>query len=379
MKRGPLRHAALGSTLVTVLTAAGLASCGEAIFVPGDLPGIMRVVAGIPESSGATVDPRATATQLNQPAGLALDADGTLYIADRENGRVLSVTSAGALAVVFTGVGCPAEPCLSEPSGLALDGVGGLLVTDVEPSQPPMANGPRIWRIELASGQTTVIAGTGVSGVATPGAPAAQAELGEPDGIAVAPDGRVFFAERRNNRVLAIATDGTIRVIAGTGTLGFSGDGGPATAAELNFPAGLALSDGVLYIADAGNDRVRAVDLGAGTITTVAGSGVRSFGGDNGSALGAAFNLPEDVSVSADGGTLYIADTSNHRVREVNLVTGFITTFAGTGETEFNGDLRDAGDSALEFPRGVASSPDFDLLFIADTDNHIARRTPTRF
>jgi sugar lactone lactonase YvrE len=364
---------------IATLVALGAAGCGDAVFVPGDLPGIMRRVAGIPGMPGSALNSRATETELREPAGLALAADGTLYIADRMNGRIISVSSAGGAAVVFSGIGCPADPCLRQPSGLALDGTGGLLVTDAQPSRPPDDNGPRVWRIDLGTGQGQVIAGTGVSGVAAPGTPAAQADLGGPDGIVATPDGRVFFAERRNNRVLVIRVDGTLRVLAGTGTLGFAGDGGPAADAELNFPAGLALGAGVLYIADAGNDRIRAVDLASGLITTVAGSGVRSFGGDNGPALAAALNLPEDVSLSADGRMLYIADTGNHRIREVNLPTGMISTLAGTGETEFNGELRDAGATALRLPRGVASSPAFDLVFIADTGHHIVWRTPTRF
>ncbi len=371
------RSAALA---VAGLTAALLCACGETIFVPGDLPGIMRLVAGVPDTPGSSLGPLATGTELRAPRGLALADDGTLYVGDMGNRRILAVRSSGEADVVLDHSGCTGAECVRRPSGLALDDDSGLLVTDVVPNASAVAaHGSRIWRIDLATKRAEVIAGTGFEGMAAAGTPAREADLGGADGIAVAADGRIFFSERRNDRVMVIRGDGRIGVLAGTGETGFGGDGGPAEEARLHFPAGIALADGILYIADTGNDRIRAVDLGTGIVRTVVGSGVRSFGGDGGPAIRAHLNMPEGVAVSGDARTLFIADTRNHRVREVDLASGIITTFSGSGETAFNGTGRDAGDTSLEQPGGLTVPPQFDLLFIADTEHHIVWRTPTRF
>jgi DNA-binding beta-propeller fold protein YncE len=173
-----------------------------------------------------------------------------------------------------------------------------------------------------------------------------------------------------------ILPDGTLSTVAGTGQAGFSGDGGPAVDAEIDFPAGLDIASGRLFIADAGNHRIRAVDLQTGRIETIAGTGAVGFAGDGGNPLAASLSDPRDVAASADGRTLYIADRGNHRIRLVSVGASLINTFAGSGDTEFAGDLIDAGAVGLSSPLGVATSP-FGLVLISDTDHHIVWRTPT--
>ncbi|MBI4546028.1 MAG: hypothetical protein HY703_12580, partial [Gemmatimonadetes bacterium] len=142
--------------------------------------------------------------------------------------------------------------------------------------------------------------------------------------------------------------------------------------------AGLALGGGLLYIVDSANQRVRAVELASGVIKSVAGTGIRGFAGDGGPATEALLQDPQGVAVSPDGRTLFIADAGNHRVRTVNLATGLIATFAGTGDEAFTGDRGPAGETALSGPTSVAASP-FSLLFIADTGHHIVWRSAVRF
>ncbi|MBU2008401.1 MAG: hypothetical protein KJ624_00905 [Chloroflexi bacterium] len=148
------------------------------------------------------------------------------------------------------------------------------------------------------------------------------------------------------------------------------GDGGPATAAQLSGPVGLALDSGSLYIADGGNNRVRRVDLATGTITTFAGTGEGGYGGDGGPATAAQLSSPRGLAV--DSGNLYVADSGNNRIRRVDLATGTITTFAGTGEGGHGGDGGPATAAQLSSPRGLAL--DSGNLYVADSGNNRIRR-----
>lgn len=365
VRRLPVGAAAILGGLLPAL----LGGCGEPVAVLGDTPGLMRIVLGIPEQAGREVSDRGTATELFLPGGLDMDSDGVLYVADNENRRIVAVNSADDAWLVVDDFGC-ATACFTDVTDLAVDGSGGLVVAD--------ELGNRLWRVDVDSGRRTPLAGDGTDASSPDGAPAASSSIRRPRGVAVGPDGRVYFAEARGHRVRTILPDGTLATVAGTGDAGFAGDGGPATEAEISFPGGLDVAAGVLFIADAGNDRIRAVDLSTGIIATVAGNGVRGFGGDGGDPLGASFNLPRDVAATEDGRTLYVADEENHRIRVVTPSSSLISTFAGDGETDFDGNLIDAGAASLDSPAGVAASP-FGLVLISDTGHHIAWRTPVGF
>ena len=358
---GRARSAALA------LAAVLVAGCGDPLVVIGDSPGIVRIVAGIADSAGTRVGPIGTESLLFGPQGVAVGDDGVLYIADANNARILAVASSGAIEAL---VDRQAAPGFREPDGLALDGQGGLVVAD--------RRGHRIWRLDLSSGELVAIAGTGIRGSTPDTAIATLADINEPAGVAVATDGGVYFSDVGTHRVRVIQPDGALLTFAGSGLVGLSGDGGPATAARLRRPAGLTLSPETLYIADSGNHRIRAVDLGDRTISTLAGTGNPAFAGDDGPAEDAKLNTPIAVAVSADGSTLFIADSKNHRIRLVNLRTLTIATFAGTGDQAFNGDLLEAGTTALDEPLGVTVSP-LGFLYISDTEHHIVRRTAVQF
>lgn len=333
----------------------------------GDLPGLMRIVAGQPGSSGSTLDSLATLSRLHRPLGVAAFGDGTLYIADERNARILAVRPSGAIERVLD---AGAGPCVQRPAGLALDADGNLVLADPKASL--------VCRWSRSDGTVAPLAGNGSAGTSPDGTPALDASLAEPFGVAVGADGRIYFSERGAHRVRTIDAAGALRTVAGDGSPSFGGDGGPATAAGLDRPAGLGAHAEALYIADASNDRIRSVDLASGVIHTVAGSGVRGFGGDGGPAADAPLNQPLFVTAAPDGRTLYLSDTENHRVRAVDLSSGSISTLAGTGETAFNGDLQDAGLTALWRPGGLAASA-FGVLFIGDTEHHIVWRTGVRF
>lgn len=357
--------------VLCALAAGLLSGCGEPVAVVGDIPGLMRIVAGVPDQPGSEIGTAATRTQLRFPGGVSMDLEGVLYLSDRDNRRILAVTSAGDVRVAAGNSGCTAD-CLREPVDVAVDGRGGLIVAD--------ERGHRVWRYDSGSGARSLLAGTGEAGTAPDGDPAASSPINSPRGVAVDGDGTVYFAEARSHRVRTIQPDGKLMTLAGTGEPGFSGDGGPGTQAMVDFPGGIDISagSGVLYIADAGNDRIRAVDLESGIITTVAGSGARGFSGDGGDPLSATMQQPRDVAVTPDGASLYIADLGNDRIRIVSLPSRLINTFAGSGDTEFAGNLIDAGAAGLSAPSGVATSP-FGLVLIADTDHHIVWRTATGF
>ena len=228
----------------------------------------------------------------------------------------------------------------------------------------PAAQAPATWVIET-------IGGTGVAGRSGDGGPALAAEINHPRGIALLPDGSIVFAEPYGHTVRRIAPDGTIATIAGTGAAGFSGDGGPATQAQLDFVHGVSLTpDGAILVADTWNDRIRRLEPD-GTIRTVAGSGASGYGGDGGTAVEAAIDDPRGVAALPDGGFL-IPDTNNERVRRV-WPDGTITTVAGTGEAGFSGDGGPATAARIDQPFAATPLPDGGFL-IGDSGNARIRR-----
>ncbi len=234
--------------------------------------------------------------ELNSPADVAIDGADNLYIADTGNNRILIVDTAGA--VVDTVTGTEASGPLSMPSGVAPAADGNLYIADT--------GNNRILIVDTAGAIVDTVTGTEASG-----------PLSMPSGVAPAADGNLYIADTGNHRILIVDAAGAIDTVAGTGTQGFDGDGGPAVEAQLNAPSGVAVdAEGAyLYIADTGNQRIRKVDA-EGAIDTVAGTGTPGYDEDGGPAVAAQLNAPVGVAVDAEG-NVYIADAGNHRIRKV--------------------------------------------------------------
>jgi sugar lactone lactonase YvrE len=227
----------------------------------------------------------------------------------------------------------------------------------------------RVRRI-APDGTIHAFAGTGVSGFAGDDGPAVSAQLRSPQGVAVDSSGNVYIADTGSERIRKVDASGTITTYAGNGLSGSAGDGGAATAARLNTPRGLAVgADGALYVADSTNNKVRVVDAG-GTITTFAGTGAVGYMGDEGPATLAKLSHPVGVAVDA-AGRVYIADRGNDVIRRVD--SGIIDTFAGNGMAGYSGDTGPGASARLASPSDVAVTP-ADVVFIADANNHVIRR-----
>ncbi|MGZ3866599.1 MAG: NHL repeat-containing protein [Bacteroidia bacterium] len=226
--------------------------------------------------------------------------------------------------------------------------------------------------VSLASAQAiSTIAGNGVSGYGGDNGPVAAAEFNHPIGIAFDNQGNAYIADANNNRVRKINAEGIISTFAGDSKAGYSGDGGPATQARLNYPSGVACDDaGNVYVADMENSVIRKIDKN-GIITTVAGNGTAGFSGDKKAATAAELNDPSSVTVDNEG-NLYIADYGNNRIRKVNK-KGIIYTIAGTGKPGFAGDKGQAISAELNSPASVVYDKNGNL-FIADVNNNCVRK-----
>jgi sugar lactone lactonase YvrE len=312
---------------------------------------------------------QAISQAIDNPESAIPDAGG-FYIASSTQNRIYRVAADGTLSVTagtgtsgFSGDGGPAASAqLNVPVGVAVDAAGNLFIADT------LNN--RIRKVTPA-GIISTVAGTGTSGFSGDGGPATSAQLAFPGGVAVDAAGNLFIADTENDCIRKVAPAGIISTVAGTGTAGFSGDGGPAAFAKLNVPVGVSVdAAGNLFIADTFNNRIRKV-IPAGTISTAAGTGTSGFSGDDGPAASAQLAFPGSVVVDA-AGNLFIADTFNNRIRKVTPA-GIISTMAGTRPYGFSGDGGLAVSAQLNHPRGVAVDV-VGNLFIADSDNNRIRK-----
>jgi uncharacterized protein (TIGR03437 family) len=316
----------------------------------------------------------ATAAQLVNPSYMAFDAQGNVYFSATGLAMVLKVSAAtGVISVVAgtglsTGGGGDGGPAvgaaLGAPRGLAFDSTGNLYIADT--------SGCDVRKVDT-NGIITTVAGAGGAGFAGDGGFATKALLSSPTGIAVDKSGNLYIADRLNQRIrMVTASTGIITTIAGSNTTGLSGDGGPATQATFTYPTSIAVdSSGNIFVADANNVAIRKIST-SGIITTVAGNGQGGFAGDGGAANKAQLGLPTGVTVDASG-NLYIADSSNQRIRMVTASTGIITTIAGTGTAGFSGD--GAAAAAALFSNPVAVAVDASgAVYVADGDNNRIRR-----
>lgn len=277
-------------------------------------------------------------------------------------------TAVGTGEPGFGGDGGPAgRALLNGPFDVGFDAGGNLYFSDTF--------NHRIGRVDARTGIITTCAGSGEAGYAGDGGPAARARFNEPYGIAIDNAGNVYVADRHNHCVRRVdGASGIVTTFAGNGAAGFGGDGGPASRAGMAEPNGLALDPGQsrLLIADVADHRVRAVDLATGTISTFAGTGGPEHSGDGGPAMAAGVYGARAVKVAADG-TVYILERQGSTLRAVDPRTGVIATVAGTGAKAYTGDGGPAVAATFNAPKELAIDRDGNLL-IVDTENHAIRR-----
>lgn len=312
---------------------------------------------------------------LNNPRAIAVDAKGNIYISDSTNNRVRKVDVAtGRITTVagngtrdYSGDGGPAtQAALAFPMGLAVDREGNLFIAD--------ARNHRIRRVDAKTGIITTVAGQGIRGWGGDNGPALSALLAYPTSVAVDEEGNLYIADSENGAIRRVdKKTGTISSLVGEGPPGAKADpsGTPTIRGLFVAPVGLVYDGrGSLYVADAFLNRVKKVEIATHKVTIVAGKGVNQYCGDGGPAKEAC--LAQPAGVALDGASnLYIADAGNDRVRKVDLKSGTITTVAGTGQRGFSGDHGPATKANLGFPTGVAVDPKGRILIVEPNNNRV--------
>lgn len=351
-------NAAAAAQLNTPLGVAVGTSIGSGIaptfYIADTANNVVRIVAnGVISNFAGTGTAGSSGDQLNGPQGLAVDSAGSLYIADTQNNRVRKV-SGGAISTVagsgtagFGGDGGAATSAqLNAPFGVAVDAAGNLYIAEFSNN--------RVRKVST-NGNIGTLAGNGVSGFSGDGLQATSAQLNGPQGVAVDSAGNVYIADTANNRVRKVAANGVITTVAGNGAAGFSGDGNSAVNAQVGNPTAVATdSVGNVYIAD-GSARVRKLFL-SGLITTIAGTGTRGYSGDGGSAPNARLNGPSSLAVNA-AGSIWVADTLNNAVRLLQFTGGGTTVSAVTnGASNLNGPVA-PGEVVVIYGSGLGPSP----------------------
>jgi len=235
------------------------------------------------------------------------------------------------------------------------------------------------WRASASVGQITTLAGTGVAGLAADGERAATAAINNPFGVLVGPDGGLYWADFGSNRVMRLdLRTKRVAVIAGTGEKGHAGDGGPAAKALLSTPHEVRFdAAGNMFIAERDTHVVRYIDMKSGVISTVAGTGIRGYSGDGGPAAAAQLAQPHSIALDRDD-NLYICDILNNRIRRRDPKTGIITTFAGTGEKGETPDQASLDGTPLLAPRSIDVGPDGTLYLVLREGNKAFTINPAR-
>lgn len=313
--------------------------------------------------------------ELNYPNGVALDSAGNIYIADSLNACIRKVAASTGTITTVAGKcgtignsgdgGVATDAELSYPTGVALDNAGGLYIDD--------ASSHVIRKVAASTGVITTYAGNGTQGYTGDGGPATGAEL-DPAYIAFDSSGNLYISDATDGVVRKVTSlTGMISTIAGTGHSGYTGDGGPAIGARLWSPFGVALDTaGNLFIADQGGTAIRRIAASTGIIATIAGNGIANFSGDGGLAVKAQFTGASCLATDP-AGNLFIADTYDSRIRKIFSSTGVIITVAGIGGAGAGANNIPAVTAQLSYPQGIAADRS-DNFYVVDTENQQVRK-----
>ncbi|MGA2065001.1 MAG: MBG domain-containing protein [Thermoguttaceae bacterium] len=325
-----------GTALGTATVSGGIGAISTTAIQAGSQE-LTAVYSGysseFPGSTSSMITTFAGSPEVGGPSDVAIDASGDVFIADTGDNCIREVVvSSGAIITIagngtagYNGDGIQATAAsLNGPQGVALDGLGHLFIADTWNC--------RIREVDLSTGLISTVVGNGTAGFNGDGSPATGVELNHPTRIALDGAGDIFVADMLNNRVREfIAATNSIRTVAGCATGGFGGDGGPPTSASLAGPMGVALdASGDLFIADSGNNRIREVNVSTSRITTVAGGNSGVWVGDNIQATAASFGDPIDVTLDKNGNLIFVASGSL-RVCKVDMSSGILTTVVGNG------------------------------------------------
>ena len=340
-----------------------------------DTAGGINVVAGN-ESNGFSGDGgSAVLAEMYDPYGLAINASGTVWVADGGNNRIRAFTIGGSIETIAGGStagwgnGGSAATCeVNGPEAVAVDAAGNIYIAD--------AGNSCIRRIDHAAGTISLFAGTGTVGFSGDGGPATAAAFLTPSSLAFDTSGNLYIADAADNRIRRIDPSGIISTFAGNGLAGFYGDGGPATACSFDHPTSICTdSEGDLYVCDMNNNRLRKI-APDGTISTFAGTGAAGYGGSGGPATAAMLHGPDGVAADA-AGNVYFSDGYNYRIRMVSP-SGTMSDIGGTGAPGYSGDGGPAWAAAIGRCAGLAIDPASHNLLVADIDNNLIREiTPS--
>jgi len=335
-----------------------------------DVGRVITTVAGGGSGSNGGDGGFATMALLSAPADVIVAPNGALYVADRGFQRIRRIGTDGIITTVAgNGVAGSGGDGGSAALAQLRDPFGIALAPDGSLYIADTLN-HRIRKVDPA-GMISTVAGTGTPGFDDPEGPAALMRLNSPRGIAVGPDGGVYIADSGNNLIRQLTPDGRLITLAGNASNGYSGDGGQARNAALSFPTSVVPArDGSIYISDRNNHRIRKIGVD-GRISTIVGNGAQGFAGDGLPASQAHLNFPEKIALAPDG-ELYFADQGNSRIRKLT-VDGHVVTVAGTGVQGLAGDGGPVALSQVRRPEAVALAPDGDL-YVVDTGNHRIRK-----
>ncbi|WP_435007806.1 hypothetical protein P12x_005071 [Tundrisphaera lichenicola] len=343
-----------------------------AILVSPARPDTIDTVAGSGEDGFAGDGGPATSAKLRAPFGVELDGRGHLYIADAEDSRIRRVDLATGNIESIAGDGPGRE--VGTPYAVAIEEDGTFYVVDQIT--------PVVRRVDGRTGAVSILAGTGMKGFSGDGGPARLAQLREPNDCYLDGKGGLLIADVADWRIRRVdLKSGIISTFAGTGKpakrpdRSAIGDGGPATEAVIVGARAVCVDGrGNTFICEREGNAIRKVDPN-GRITTIAGTGLAGYSGDGGPALGATFRGPKGIRPDSSG-NLFVVDTENHAVRKIDVTTGVVSSVAG-GHQGPDGDGGDPLKAGMDRPHGCVIAPD-GTLYVADSSNHRVRRVRTR-
>ena len=314
----------------------------------------------------------ATNAEINNPDGLCIDKWGNIYVADPGNNRIRKIVPFTGIITTIAGKGIggysgddslATNAKLFIPDAVCTDTTGNIYITD--------PGNARIRKVTIATGIITTIAGNGTPGNSGDNGQATNAEISGPNGIYVEESGDIYIADINNNNIRKIAPNGIITTIAGIGTMGYTGDGGPATAAQFSAPAKAIVDNyGNIIIADGNNNVLREIGAETGLINTIAGNGTPGYSGDGGLAKNALLSNPYGICIDKQN-NIFFAEYGNGTIRKIDGMTKIITTVAGCGIMGYAGDGGPATDAKL-VPEDVTIDQ-YGVMYIADYENNRIR------